>query len=153
MISMAFWLMKSEPDVFSIDDLREKGTSGWDGVRNYQARNNLRAMRLGDRAFFYYSNANPAGIAGIVEIVREAYPDPTQFDPRSDYYDPRSPRGTPRWDQVDVRFEMVFSRLITLEEIRNSPALRQMVLVKNTRLSVQPVTEEEWRILVEMAKK
>ena len=102
--------MKSEPEAFSIEDLRRQGTAGWDGVRNYQARNYLRAMRKGDRAFFYHSSTAPPAIVGILEVVREAYPDPTQFDPRSDHYDPGSEPRAPRWDQVDVRFVRIFSR-------------------------------------------
>src|SRR5687768_17408714 len=103
---MNYWLMKSEPEVFSIDDLaRAKGrTTAWDGVRNYQARNFLRSMKAGDLAFYYHSNAEPSAVAGIVEIAREAYPDPTQFDPKDGHYDPDSHKDAPRWWQVDVRF-------------------------------------------------
>ena len=130
---MSYWLMKSEPDVFSVDDLRRKGVAGWDGVRNYQARNNLRAMRKGDLAFFYHSNAAPPAIVGLMEIVKEAYPDPTA--------------NRPGWDQVDVRFVKAFSQPLSLADIKSNPALKDMVLVKNSRLSVQPVTAAEWKTI------
>jgi len=132
---MAYWLMKSEPDVFSIEHLRHKKVAGWDGVRNYQARNNLRAMRKGDFAFFYHSSTKSPAIAGLMEIVREAYPDPTAKDPG--------------WDQVDVRFVKAFVRELSLHEIKRISALQKMVLLNNSRLSVQPVTPGEWKILMD----
>ncbi len=135
---MAYWLMKSEPDVFSVEDLRRKGVAGWDGVRNYQARNNLRAMRKGDRAFFYHSSAFPPAIAGEMEIVREAYPDKTA--------------DRPGWDQVDVKFVKAFPKPLSLEDIKGNPAFRQMVLVKNSRLSVQPVTPSEWEAVLRLVE-
>jgi predicted RNA-binding protein with PUA-like domain len=140
--------MKSEPDVFGIDDLARKRVEGWNGVRNYQARNFMRAMKKGDRAFFYHSNAAPPGIAGVMEIAREAYPDPTQFDPKSDYYEPRATSARPVWDQVDVRFVSKLARLLSLDELRGMPALRDMVLLKRSRLSVQPVTPSEWKSII-----
>lgn len=149
MTSVNTWLMKSEPDVFSIDDLRRKGTSGWDGVRNYQARNFLRAMRRGDRAFFYHSNSKPPALVGLMEVVREAYPDPTQFDRKSDYFEPAATPQKPRWDQVDVKFVKKFSRSLCADEIRQFPILQNMVLLKNSRLSVQPVTAEEFAFLLD----
>ncbi len=127
---MAYWLMKSEPDTFSINDLQREGVAGWDGVRNYQARKNMRAMRTGDRAFFYHSSAKPSAIVGVMEVVREAYPDPTA--------------EKPGWDAVAVKFVKKFAQPLTLEAIRLLPALQSMVLVKNSRLSVQPITEQEW---------
>lgn len=133
LFSMAYWLMKSEPDVFSVDDLRIKGVAGWDGVRNYQARNNLRAMKRGDLAFFYHSRATPPAIAGVMEIVRESYPDPTA--------------AQPAWLQVDVRFVSAFPVPLTLPEIKTIPGLESMVLLNNTRLSVQPIRPEEWQLL------
>lgn len=136
---MAHWLMKSEPDVFSIDDLRRKKVAGWDGVRNYQARNNLRAMRRGDTAFFYHSSTNPPAIVGIMQVVREAYPDPTAKEPG--------------WVQVDVRHVKTFPKLLTLEETKQVPALRNMVLLRNSRLSVQPVTVAEWNAILKIADK
>ena len=126
---MAYWLMKSEPDVFSVEDLRRKGVAGWDGVRNYQARKNLRAMRKGDVAFFYHSSTEPTAIVGMMEIVREAYPDSTA--------------EKPGWDQVDVKFIKTFAKPLTLAEIKNAPALKTMVLLKNSRLSVQPIAPAE----------
>jgi predicted RNA-binding protein with PUA-like domain len=116
-------------------------------VRNYSARNFMRAMRLGDRAFFYHSSVVPPLIAGLMEIVREAYPDPSQFDPKSPYYDAASTKAAPRWDQVDVKFRKVYVRPVTLDEIRGIPALQNMALIRRGRLSVQPVTAEEWKTL------
>jgi len=126
--------MKSEPDVFSIDDLRKKKTAGWDGVRNYQARNPLKEMRAGDQAFFYHSSTAVPAIVGVMEIVREAYPD-------------RSATEDPRWVQVDVRYKLAFKRPLSLESIRHMPPLRRMKLLTNSRLSVQPVTPAEWDII------
>jgi predicted RNA-binding protein with PUA-like domain len=146
---VAYWLLKSEPETFSIDDLAREKVAHWDGVRNFQARNNLRAMRVGDRAFFYHSNANPSGIVGICEVVREAYPDHTAWDPSSKYYDPRSTPERPIWYMPDVRFVEKFPRMITLAELRRTPGLEGMALLRRgQRLSVQPVTEEEWRIIL-----
>jgi len=150
---MNYWLMKSEPDVFSIDDLRRKGTAGWDGVRNYQARNFMRAMRKGDLAFFYHSSTDPAAIVGIMEIVREAYPDPTQFDRSKEVYDPKSTRAQPRWDQVDVRWRETFARPLSLEAARTRPELGQMILLKRGRLSVQPVSAPEWRFICQYVRR
>jgi len=145
---MRTWLMKSEPDVFSILHLAAQHVAGWDGVRNYQARNFLRMMRKGDRALFYHSNAHPPAIVGMIEIVQEAYPDSTQFDPASDHFDPASKREAPRWDQVDVKFLKVFGRELSLEEIRQIPQLQNMLLLKRPRLSIQPVTPEEWNFIL-----
>jgi predicted RNA-binding protein with PUA-like domain len=142
----AHWLMKSEPDVFSIDDLAKKGVAGWDGVRNYQARNFMKAMKLGDRVFFYHSNALPPGIAGIAEVITLAYPDPTQFDPKA------AP-GAPIWFQVDLRFVKKFSRLLSLDELRGVPALAGMPLFNRSRLSVQPVTAAQWKTIAALASK
>ena len=148
---MRTWLMKSEPDVFSILHLAAQHVAGWDGVRNYQARNYMRMMRKGDRAFFYHSNARPPCIAGMMEIVQEAYPDPTQFDPTSDHYDPASPRERPRWDQVDVKFLQTFKRPLALDEIREIPVLKNMLLLRRGRLSVQPVDAEDWQFILKRA--
>jgi predicted RNA-binding protein with PUA-like domain len=151
---MRHWLMKSEPDVFGIDDLARapKRTTAWEGVRNYQARNMLRDdVRKGDLAFFYHSSCEVPGIAGIVQVVREAYPDPTQFDRASEYYDPASTREAPRWVCVDVRFERRIEPVITLPELREhaSGPLREMVILKRgNRLSVTPVSAAEWRCIV-----
>jgi predicted RNA-binding protein with PUA-like domain len=146
------WLMKSEPDVFSILHLAAQRVAGWDGVRNYQARNFLRMMRKGDRAFFYHSNAHPSAIVGMMEIVQEAYPDSTQFDPQSDHFDPASDREAPRWDQVDVKFLKTFARSLTLDEIREIPILKNMELLRRARLSVQPVSPEEWNFILNLVR-
>ena len=149
---MKYWLMKSEPDEFSIDDLARKKKEPWSGVRNYQARNYLREMRVGDGVLFYHSSCDEPGVAGIAEVMTDAHPDPTQFDPKSDYYDPASPPNAPRWDQVDVQFVKAFEQPLSIEKIRGLPALGDMVLVKNTRLSVQPVRPEEWQYLIAQLK-
>ncbi len=151
---MAYWLMKSEPEVFSLDDLarRPRQTEPWDGVRNYQARNYLSAMRKGDLAFFYHSNCPEPAVVGIVEIVREAYPDSTAFDPRSEYYDPKSTPARPRWVRVDVRFEQRLPRPVTLAEIKADAALADLPLVKRgNRLSVMPVTAAQWKRVLALA--
>ena len=148
---MNYWLMKSEPGSFSIDDLyhRPLQTEQWDGVRNYQARNLMRdQMKQGDLAFFYHSNITPPGIVGTVQIVRESYPDFTCLDPESHYFDPRSTSTHPRWFMVDVQFQEKFSRIITLEELRLYPELANMPLLrKGSRLSIMPVTVEEWQLI------
>lgn len=152
---MNHWLIKSEPDVFSISDLaRAKGrTTSWEGVRNYQARNFLRAMRTGDRALFYHSNATPSAVAGVVEVVREAYPDATAWDPRSDYHDPKAGPENPIWSQVDVKLVAIFPREIPLEELRGIKALAGMELLRRgSRLSVQPVTAAEFREIEKLAR-
>jgi len=149
---MAYWLLKSEPDEFSIDDLAREKVAGWDGVRNYQARNFLKAMKKGDRTLFYHSSTKPPAIVGVVRIVKGAYPDPTQFDPRSDYYDPDSPRQAPRWVRVDVKFIRKFPAGLSLGEIKRIPVLKGMVLLKRGRLSVQPVTASEWTAILAACK-
>lgn len=150
---MAYWLMKSEPDVYSIDDLEREGVNMWEGCRNYTVRNFFRdRFQVGDQAFFYHSNADPAGIAGVMSIVRTGYPDPTQFDPASEYHDPKSPVDNPRWLAVDVKFESKFARVLTLAEMRTNPDLATMlVLQRGQRLSVMPVTEEEWARVLSLA--
>ncbi len=146
--------MKSEPDVFSIDDLAKakNQTTGWDGVRNYQARNLLRdEIAAGDSVLFYHSSVDPPAVAGLARVVRAGYPDPTQFDPKSDYYDKDSPRDAPRWFSVDIAFDRKLSRPVTLPELRGEPALADMVLLRRgSRLSVQPVTPAEWKRIVAM---
>ncbi|HXJ22412.1 MAG TPA: EVE domain-containing protein [Polyangia bacterium] len=144
--------MKSEPDVFSIDDLAraKNATTGWDGVRNYQARNLLRdEIAVGDGVLFYHSSVDPPAVAGLARVVRAGYPDPTQFDPKSDYYDKDSPRDAPRWFSVDIAFDRKLIRPVTLPELRGEPALAEMVLLRRgSRLSVQPVTPAEWKRIV-----
>lgn len=148
---MSYWLLKSEPSEISIDDLAglPGQTVPWFGVRNYQARNFMRDdMRIGDLAFFYHSSCNEPGIAGIVEVVRLAYPDLTQFDVASKYYDPKSTKYKPRWLNVDVKLVRK-SNLISLKEIRTFPELSKMrLLQKGSRLSVLPITADEWKFLV-----
>lgn len=150
---MQYWLMKSEPDLFSIDDLknRPKQTERWDGVRNFQARNFMRAMRAGDLAFFYHSSCAEPGVAGIIEITREAYPDFTSWDPKSRYYDARSKPEKPYWYMVDVRFERKLKRLVPLTELRQTRALKNMrLLARGNRLSIMPVSANEWKTIVKM---
>jgi predicted RNA-binding protein with PUA-like domain len=147
---MNYWLMKSEPDTFSIDDLKRKKREAWDGVRNYQARNFMRDdMRVGDSVFFYHSNCAEPGIAGLAEVASDAYPDPSQFDPKSKYFDAGSSRDNPRWMLVDVKFVKKLKRVITLDELKNHPKLADMALLrKGNRLSVMPVDAAEWKYIV-----
>lgn len=146
---MAYWLLKSEPDVFGYDDLVAAKREGWDGVRNYQARLFLRQMKVGDRAIFYHSNADPPGAAGICKIVRAAEPDPTQFDPTSKYYDPKSTPENPRWDWVTVAPVRKFRRFVPLDELRRMPELaNSRLLARGNRLSVLPLTDEEFDAIV-----
>jgi len=153
---MRYWLMKSEPSEFSIDDLvaAPKQTTAWFGVRNYQARNIMRDdMKLGDPVLFYHSSCPQPGVAGIAEVCKLAYPDETQFDPRSDYYDPKSTRDNPRWLHVDVRLVRK-TRLISLAELRSHKALADMVILKRgNRLSITPVTPAEWKFVLALANK
>lgn len=147
---MKYWLMKSEPDAFSIDDLKRKGIEAWDGVRNYQARNFMRdSMHPGDKVFFYHSNCAEPGIAGIAEVASDAYPDPSQFNAKSKYFDPKSSREDPRWMLVDVKFVKKLKRTITLDELKNHDVLDEMLLLrKGNRLSVMPVAAAEWRYVL-----
>jgi predicted RNA-binding protein with PUA-like domain len=145
--------MKSEPSVFSIDDLQKapKQTTSWDGVRNYQARNLLREAQVGDGVIFYHSSADPPAAVGTATIAREAYPDASQFNAKSDYYDADSKKDDPRWFVVDVKFARKFPRAVTLAELRANPDLEGMVLLrKGSRLSVQPVTPAEWKTVLKM---
>lgn len=145
---MRFWLMKSEPSVFSFDDLKAspRSTASWDGVRNYQARNFMRDdMRAGDLVLFYHSNCEEPGVVGIAEVTREAYPDHTSWDASSEYFDPKSDPDTPRWFMVDVTWKKAFSRTVTLREMRDVPELRNMkILQRRNRLSITPVSPEEF---------
>lgn len=144
---MRYWLMKSEPGEFSIDDLvAARGqTTSWVGVRNYQARNYMQDMRIGERALFYHSSCPAPGIAGIVEIARLAHPDLTQFDPKSEYYDAKATAAAPRWFNVDVKL-VAKTRLVALAEMRDDPALATMITLKRgNRLSITPVTPQEWK--------
>lgn len=149
---MNYWLMKSEPSAFSIDKLIKSPnqTTHWDGVRNYQARNMLRdQMKAGDQAFFYHSNCDPSGIVGIMQIVTAGYPDFTAFDPEDSHFDPKSNKENPTWFMVDVRFVKKMSRIISLAELKQNPALNSLALVrKGNRLSVMPVSKAEWQAVL-----
>jgi predicted RNA-binding protein with PUA-like domain len=149
---MAFWLLKSEPHAFSLDDLEREQTTLWDGVRNYQARNFLRSMQPGDLAFFYHSSTQPPGIVGMCRVVRTGLADPTQFDPRSGYYDPAAQPENPRWWTVEVEFVRRFGRMVSLEALRQSFTPDELWVVRRgNRLSVMPVSEEAARRILELA--
>jgi predicted RNA-binding protein with PUA-like domain len=139
-----YWLMKSEPETYSIDDLQRDGSTAWEGVRNFKARNNLKAMEVGDEVLFYHSSANPPGVAGIARVSRTAYPDPSQFDGKSEYHDPKSDPEKPKWYLVDVEFVAKAKTLVSLPSIREDAALGDMELVRYGRLSVQSVTKPEF---------
>ncbi|WP_261843483.1 EVE domain-containing protein [Aliamphritea ceti] len=152
---MQYWLFKSEPDAFSIDDLAAMPdqTEHWDGIRNYQARNFLRdQVKLGDQVFFYHSSCKDVGIVGVAEVVRESYPDFTQFDPESKYYDPKSSPDKPRWVMVDIKLKQKFSKILPLKVIKAMPEITEVGLVKKGhRLSIMPVTDIEWQLLLAAA--
>jgi predicted RNA-binding protein with PUA-like domain len=144
-----YWLMKCEPSAYSIDDLERDGTTSWEGVRNYQARNFIRDdMKAGDGVLFYASNSEPSGVAGIAEVAREAYPDRFAFERGHEYYDPKSDEASPTWFMVDVRFVERFREIVPLAALKAVPALaKMMVLQRGSRLSVQPVTKEEFEVV------
>jgi predicted RNA-binding protein with PUA-like domain len=153
---MRYWLMKSEPDCFSIDHLAKepKKTTCWSGVRNYQARNFMKEMELGDRVFFYHSSAEPPSIVGVAEIVKTAYPDATALDPRDDHYDPKATPTKPIWEMVDIKFVRKFDVPLALGDLREVAALEKMELLRRgSRLSVQPVTAAEWKAVERLAEK
>ncbi len=146
--------MKSEPNVFSIEDLKACKVTCWDGVRNYQARNYMHdEMRIGDGVLFYHSSSEPTGVAGIAEVVKEGYPDYTAFDPKDVHYDPKSDPQKPTWYMVDVRFVKAFKSVIPLSALRRTPGLKNMLLLRHGRLSVQPVTLKEWEIILRVEGK
>lgn len=149
---MAYWLMKSEPDAYSIDDLERDGTEPWDGIRNYQARNLMRDdMQIGDDIFFYHSSCKVPAVVGIAKVASEAYPDPTQFDPKAKYYDPKSSEDDPRWLLVDVAFVRKTKREITLKELKEHPALVDFRLNKRgNRLSIFPVEKKHWDVVLSL---
>jgi len=150
-----YWLFKAEPHIYGIDHLAAapNKTGRWDGIRNYQARNFLRdQVALNDVVFIYHSSCKNVGIVGTAKVVKTAYPDPTQFNPESDYYDPKSTQENPRWVSVDIKLTNVFPRLISLAEIKAQPQLENMVLVKQSRLSTQPVTSDEWKFINTLLK-
>ena len=152
---MNYWLMKSEPEVFGIEDLRLRPaqTEPWDGVRNYQARNMMRdAMQIGDRVFFYHSNCAEPGIVGLMEIAKEGYPDPTAFDPEHIHFDPKSDPAKPTWMMVDVRYVETFARTISLKALKTYPELADMVLLRRgNRLSIMPISAAEWHFILGLA--
>ena len=151
MTSIKYWLMKSEPSDYSFDDLKneENQTAEWDGVRNYQARNLLRdEIKVGDRVLYYHSNSKPSAVVGTAIVVRDGYPDFTAWDPTAKHPDPNSTEDDPIWFMVDIKAEVTFERIVSLKEIKNIPELSQMVLVKNSRLSVQPVSQEEFDFIL-----
>jgi predicted RNA-binding protein with PUA-like domain len=152
---MHYWLFKSEPSCFSIDDLRTRPgkVTHWDGVRNYQVRNLLRdTIKIGDKVFFYHSNCTPKGVAGIVEVVKNGYPDHTALDLHSDHFDPKSTEENPRWYMVDVKFVKKFPCLIALDELKKHPKLKNMLINrKGNRLSITKVTVEEWKVICGLA--
>jgi predicted RNA-binding protein with PUA-like domain len=146
---MRYWLMKTEPDEFSIDDLAKRKVEPWTGVRNYQARNYMREMKVGDGVLFYHSSCEVPGVAGIAEVATEAYPDPTQFDRKSDYYDAASRREEPRWQLVDVKFRRKLKRTIPLAELKGRPELAGFPLIaRGNRLSVLPVAKAQWDFIL-----
>ncbi len=146
-----YWLMKSEPDVYSIDDLARDGSTCWDGVRNYKARNNMRDMSVGDEVLYYHSNAKPPGVVGIARVCKEAYPDHYAFDRQSKYFDAKSDRDNPRWHMVDVEFVAKAEEPVTLPEVKADAALADMELVRYGRLSVQSVKKSEFDRVKKMA--
>lgn len=154
MAKKRYWLVKSEEEAYSIDALEEDGTTPWVGVRNYEARNLMRDdMKEGDPVLYYHSNANPPGVVGVARVASSPYPDPLQFEPNSPYHDPKSTEENPRWFLVDLGFHEKFHRKVSLQEIKEHPELRNMVLVNRMRLSVQPVEEEEFKIIAGMGRR
>lgn len=153
---MNYWLMKSEPEAFSIDDLKAmpNQTEHWDGVRNYQARNMMRDdMKIGDLVFFYHSNCKVPGIIGTMEVVKESYPDHTAFDPESNYFDPKSNPENPRWFMVDIKFKKKFKDIISLSALKRNPDLKDMLILrKGNRLSITPISKSDWDGVLAMIK-
>ncbi|OGU15229.1 MAG: EVE domain-containing protein [Geobacteraceae bacterium GWC2_53_11] len=150
---MAYWLFKTEPGCFSFDDLKKRPdmTESWDGVRNFQARNFLRdTIKAGDRVLFYHSNIPEPAVVGLADVVRAGYPDSTALNPNAEHFDPKASIDKPIWYMVDVRYREPLQRIVTLESIKQNPLLADMPLVKRSRLSIQPVTESEWRIILTM---
>jgi predicted RNA-binding protein with PUA-like domain len=144
-----YWLMKSEPEVYGFDHLRRDKVTGWSNVRNFKARNHMKAMKVGDRAFFYHSNADPPCIVGTMRIVKEAYPDPTQFEP-GEYFEPKATREKPYWYQVDVAYDQPFAQPVARDDLKARPELKDMDLWHYGRLSVTPVKEAEWAVICAM---
>ena len=148
---MAYWLMKSEPDVYGIQHLQQEGSTLWDGIRNYQARNFMRSMDIGDRAFFYDSNAKPPGIVGLMEVIETGITDPSQFDPSHKYFDPKSSPDKPRWDCVRLQYVGTFAELLSLDALREQFSVDELPVVRNgNRLSILPVPEHSAQRLFEL---
>ncbi len=149
---MQYWLMKSEPEVYSIDDLKRDGTEHWEGIRNYQVRNMIRdEIKKGDQAFFYHSNCKEPGIVGVMTVCRDAYPDFTAWDVSSRYFDPKSNSENPRWFMVDVQYKRKLKRVISLQELKQHPQLTEMqILRRGNRLSITPLTKKQWDIVLKM---
>lgn len=147
---MQYWLLKTEPETFSLDDLRQKGREHWDGVRNFQARNNLRSMKAGDLCLFYHSGAKPS-VVGVARVCKDPYVDFTAFDPQSNYFDPKSSESNPTWYMVDVEFVQELQRPVSLQEIKADERFTDMALIKSSRLSVQPVSKEHLELIKELA--
>jgi len=154
MATTRYWLLKSEPGAYSIEDLKKDKTTFWDGVRNYQARNMLRDdIKKGDRVFFYHSNAKPPAIVGVARVVRDGYPDHTQFEQGHPKFDPKTSPDNPRWYMVDIAFEKEFAEPLPIDQLRDIPELEGMELLrKGSRLSVQPVTKKEWDTIIKHAR-
>ncbi len=149
-----YWLMKSEPETYSIADLQRDRSTPWEGIRNYQARNFMRdEMAIGDGVLFYHSRSKPPGVVGVAKVCRTAYPDHFAFDPKSNYFDPKSDPANPRWMMVDVEYVSTFARCVPLDELRHTPGLEQMAVIRRgQRLSIQPVTREEFSIVKKLGK-
>lgn len=148
----AYWLIKSEPKVFSIDALKAEKITHWDGVRNYAARNHMQAMKLGDLILFYHSSTEPVGVAGVAKVCKKAYPDYTAFDSASVHYDPRSNKGAPTWFMIDMSFLEKFKHRVLLSELKAQPELKNMTLFRQGRLSVQPVTKAEFELIRKLGR-
>ena len=146
-----YWLMKSEPDVYSIDDLEKDGATSWEGIRNYKARNNMQAMKVGDEVLFYHSNANPPGIAGLARVSKEAYPDHFAFERGHKYHDPKSKKDDPRWFMVDIEFVAKAPDFVALSDVKEDAKLADMELVRYGRLSVQEVKKAEFERVKKLA--
>jgi predicted RNA-binding protein with PUA-like domain len=153
-MSQKIWLMKSEPDVFSIDDLKKEEATWWTGVRNYQARNFMtKDMQVGDTVLFYHSNAEPPGIAGVAQVSKPAQPDPLQFDKKSDYFDPKATKEKPNWFCVEVKFVSKFKKLVPLDQLKTEKLLADMMVIKKgQRLSIQPVSETEFKVVQKLGQ-
>jgi predicted RNA-binding protein with PUA-like domain len=150
---MKYWLMKSEPDVFSIDHLKKDKTSWWTGVRNYTARNFMQSMAIGDQILFYHSNAQPSGVIGIAEVSKLAAPDQLQFDKKSEYYAEKATKEKPIWFCTEIKYKSTFDQLVPLDQIKHDPKLKEMPLLKQGRLSVSPVTKAEFEHICKLGKK